>query len=174
MVEKEQTTSKKNKPLERSAWQLFFILLFRPIFGWLVTVGRSVNPLHRHACNQTYGHTDRNRERGKERDTLPRFKKKKTHLFYQLIKQIEKKNRNEAFLKIFFKNSFNLDKSQVCISDNPEARAYQREGLFCQNALLMKHCAIEKAMLSFNQIPIPNEKRKKKIQSKMGTNRNYF
>ena len=39
-----------------------------------------------------------------------------------------------------FKFSFNLDQSQVCISNSLEARALQREELFCQNAYFYRDC----------------------------------
>ena len=45
----------------------------------------------------------------------------------------------ETFWKIF-KKSFNLDQSQVCISNGLEAKALQREALICKNAILHRDC----------------------------------
>ena len=49
---------------------------------------------------------------------------------------------NKIFCKIF-KKSFNLDQSQVCISNGLEARALQREALFSENAFLYRDCETE-------------------------------
>ena len=48
----------------------------------------------------------------------------------------------KTFWKIF-KKSFNLDQSQVCISNGLEARALQREALFSENAFLYRDCETE-------------------------------
>ena len=48
----------------------------------------------------------------------------------------------KTFWKIF-KKSFNLDQSQVCISNGLGARALQREALICENTLLYRDCETE-------------------------------
>ena len=64
---------------------------------------------------------------------VPRVPKKKDAPFFSFIKQIQKMIKIffiETFLKIF-KKSFNVDQSNVCISNGLGVRAFQRETLFC-------------------------------------------
>ena len=104
--------------LQNGHWQsyIFFILSWETV----------VNVLFSFLCAALYNST----------------KKKKTHLL------IYSKNRYkkqfwlfsiETFWKIF-KKSFNLDQSQVCISNGLEARALQRQALICKNAILHRDC----------------------------------
>ena len=60
----------------------------------------------------------------------------------------------KTFWKIF-KKSFNLDQSQVCVSNGLEARAPQREALFSENAFLHRDCETEmgKVFTQTNAIP---------------------
>ena len=64
---------------------------------------------------------------------IPLLLKKKDAPFFLLIKQIQKMIKLfviEIFSNIL-KQSFNLDQSQVCISNGLGARAFQKEALFC-------------------------------------------
>ena len=68
--------------------------------------------------------------------------KKKTHLLIYSKNKYKKQFwffSIETFWKIF-KKSFNLDQSQVCISNGLEARALQRQALICKNAIFHRDC----------------------------------
>ena len=59
-----------------------------------------------------------------------KFKKELKKEFKLFFEDSNLKKNLNYFLK-FFKKSFILDQSQVCISNGLEARALQREPMFC-------------------------------------------
>ena len=87
--------------------------------------------------------------------------KKKDAPFFSSIKQIQKMITTflmETFLTIF-KRSFNLNQSQVFISNGLGARAFQRESLFAKMHFLYRNCKNKKAKFLFKLLPFPNGKR---------------
>ena len=78
----------------------------------------------------------------------------------------------ELFWKIFEK-SFNLDQSQICISNGLEFRALQREALICENPFLYRDCKTEMGNV-FTKTNVISKPKKKKDSNIRLAQKKYF